>query len=252
MLRWVTASFSHTGTRECNDDAVCVRRITATKRRYGLLIVADGVGSIAGSGQLARRICDIVPTFVEKYLLSRYTKRDIAPGEIADLAHAIKMGLNNTDNLEMLCSTFACAIVGRRTVAIYWAGDSRIYALYEDGRVLQASEDDVDINGALTRYVKGDVGVVGNLNGRIITADHLQLIAVATDGVYQSCTKQELTSFLLYLASNPDILKKHLASDFEAFAGGNISDNATMAVLASPKHTLRVKRAAHARLRQLL
>lgn len=217
----------------------------AFKRTYETICVADGVGSLKGSGELARAVTAVSSFAIEKYLTSRGTKRDISDFELDDLIASVGLAFSKMDLPPFLCSTVGCVVLGRRSASVFWAGDTRIYALYESGELVSLSHDHADDEGALTSFVRGDGCVKGSIGRGIFCSDRMQVLAVVSDGVYNCCTIDELRSFLIYLGSSAALDDSDLCADFVAFAGSNLGDNATMGLVVNPRHKPRIQKAAY-------
>lgn len=244
-LLWNIASFSHVGHRTLNEDAVGVRRVKSNKRSYHVLVAADGVGSAKGSGALSALVTQEGLFSIENFMSSRTTKRDLNSEDVEAMIARISCDLQKIDLEQKLATTLVCAVLGKRTLAVVWAGDSRAYSLSKSGQLRMLTQDHTSTDGAICTFVRGDGQVNGELEGAVYSADDLQLLAVVTDGVYNSCSEGEFRAFLLYAASCLGFRSDELGREFTEFAGSNISDNATMGIILSPRHLLRIQKAAY-------
>ena len=195
--RWNTAHFSIIGKRDVNDDAVVVGRTRADKRGYSIIIAADGVGSVKGSGALSEVAAQVGLFSVESFLRLRNSKRELHAGDADSLISFLSNDLAKINLDARLASTFVGAILGRRSVLVVWAGDSRAYALLKNGSLLPLTKDHAQPDGAICSFVRGDGCVEGALEAAVFPAEEIQLLAVMTDGVYGACSASELHSFFL-------------------------------------------------------
>jgi len=244
-MRWNTASFSNIGRRKLNDDAIGFRHVKAYKKSYWVLVAADGVGSAKGSGSLSKLVTQMGLFSIENFLRSRATKRDINSKDIKKMITCLNYDLQKINLERRLATTFVCAVLGKRTIAVTWVGDSRAYAIYCDGKMHVLTQDHATSDGSICRFVSGDGKITGKMDGCVFSADNLQLLSVVTDGVYNACTESELCSFFLYSASCLNLSSEKLCKDFAEFSGSNISDNATMSVLLNPRRISQIQKVAY-------
>lgn len=138
-----TACFSSAGTqREHNEDACALPAVGADEGRYGtLLVVADGVGGMAGGAAASKEAV--------QYLQALYYA-DTGPSSLAERLRRCVEAVNAINRLKLRqpgqeksgLTTLVAALVYRDQVWVANVGDSRAYLIQaEDGRGLQLTED---------------------------------------------------------------------------------------------------------------
>lgn len=233
---WKIASGSLVGKRDGNDDAELSSDFKVNKQRYLYISVADGVGSRAGSGEVAELTASTVLFSIQAFLKGQSSRKEFSDDcKINYLEFLIKYLKRMTSNAEK-CTTIALAIIGPRAVTVIWAGDSRVYTVDRGGNLNQCTTDHSDESGAICSYVKGDGEIVGTVAMRSFSADDIVCVAAATDGVTGSCEDDELRDFLVYATYKSLGSDFELIDDLEGFLASNISDNATVSIAVNEKN----------------
>jgi serine/threonine protein phosphatase PrpC len=234
MRPWSIVSATEQGSRPENDDQIAVATWKHLQRRYYSMAICDGVGSITGSGACARRIAARAIVATEAFVVSRTSARPLHPSEQRAFSDHLTTSLADADGPPSQATTFALTVFSDRSGFFVWAGDSRICALNDAGYLVQVTRDHHDQEGRIARFVRGDGTVVGGLETRYLEMDDVRAVLGTTDGIHDSCSREELRSFLVYCMAGRVADAETLQSDVRAFLSQNISDNATIGIVYKP------------------
>jgi serine/threonine protein phosphatase PrpC len=237
-------SCSLVGKRSSNDDSVKIILGKFRKKTYTVCIVADGIGSKEGSGKVARAICDKANVLASEFFSLRNSRKPLGESDTLFLKSSIIEALRKIELPTDLGSTVVGFIIYNRGALIFWAGDSRIYGLRNDGKLDQLTRDHVvnEIGPEITGYINGRGEMLGDFSIRYIDPSDYTVFAAMTDGLSHSCGHDELRKFLGYCASRIGS-NAELESDVVAFLAGNIDDNASLGIVKVARKMRRAVRA---------
>jgi serine/threonine protein phosphatase PrpC len=246
MQRWFILKASSTGPRALNQDYVAGMSMKVGRRRFYILVACDGLGSVPGSEVCARQAGAAGKASVVQYAYNRRSSRSLSETEVPDFAKSIEVGLGNLNGDANLLTTFCVAFFERQALLCAWAGDTRAYILDPDARMVRAAvRDHHDVEGHLTRYVKGNGVIEGGLECNYLRFDsNMSAVCVLTDGVHGCCTERELNDFLLYVFTGNVKSDDNLLSALTNFLGQNIKDNFSIALFRSNLRPGLIKRLA--------
>lgn len=167
----------------------------------GIFIVADGL-SDSPRASLAATGAVLVGRKSLRHSVSKNDERPIEwvcdamkdAGECVYDMNTAKDDLGNTRVKKLARTTLSIALIHNHS--LYWAsiGDSRIYALGNDGGLNQLTTDDVSKEGGLTRCLgKSDMFEFGS--GQLDLSG-FKMLYLATDGVYKRIADSEVEEIL--------------------------------------------------------
>ena len=232
---WLAIMASEPGKRDRNEDAAVIRTWNIRRRRYYVMAMSDGVGSLPGSGDCANEVVSGAATSAELFVSERKTRRPLSSAEGSNFAFVLERHFaEHCRGAQNQAATLALALFGYRSALVAWAGDTRVYALHEDGSLRIITDDHHDAQGRIIRYVRGDGYTEGGIQERQYDMEGVIALLGTTDGVHESCSHGELRGFVLYCMFHqivePEILKRELHD----FLFDNLSDNASMALIYQP------------------
>lgn len=232
MKTWYSCQATLIGHRESNDDALHLSFWKAW-RCYHLLTLCDGIGSLKGSGECAKNVVAIAEAIARTFIEQRDSKRPFSKHECECLAFAnhLTQGLSILEGSPNQGTTFALAIFSYRSALVAWAGDSRIYALMNDGTLQQLTEDHQNTKGEITKFIRGDGIVMGGLEVRQFSMNNIVAIIGTSDGIHEACSTEELRRFTLYCMAKRFTDSETLSVELLRFLQDNLSDNATFGLL---------------------
>ena len=254
-LVWNSASRSHRGLRQVNEDA-CL-----DQPEHALWAVADGMGGhLLGdfaSGLAVQSLMDL-PTAEDLAHGSSdraATERrvSVAQGRLQEVNRLLRAEALRRD-VPVIGTTIAALVAAGSVCSCLWAGDSRIY-LYRAGRLRQLTRDHSHLEAARSRHVsRSDDTLVrprANLITRALGAEdtlHIDRITLELfDGdIFLLCTdglSNEVSELSIQQALRPGICS--LACDvlIDMALGREARDNITAVVvraedLRSPNRTI--------------
>lgn len=205
--------------------------------------VADGCGSGAGSGRIARDAVKLAVSIAAAYGREHLDRAIDAAREIIDQRHP-RRGLN--DN-----TTLVLAYYNAASLHVAWIGDSRAYALTADGVLHQLTEDhNLGKLGAPNQLTRALLAHGNHRHGAALEGceSHTPQVAapllglpfntvtrvlLCTDGVCGPLTNGEIASTLSAVSSEGYLHARRLASRAvrAARAVGEKADNATALVI---------------------
>lgn len=230
-------------SRELNEDNYLIAR-----NRYGaqLLLVCDGIGG-AASGEVASAMActiakeqfDKAPEFFKDYQADEWIRKTMTMAN--DSIYSKSMW---NRRLRGMGTTVAGALICKIGTYIFNAGDSRVYALYDDGLV-QMSEDHSYVQSLVNEHkitlrearehkqrntLTNAVGVwrVFRLDVNKIASDYEALL-ICSDGLHAYVPEAKIVRTLESVL--PIEKKVQLLIDFANEAGGH--DNCTV-ILSGP------------------
>jgi protein phosphatase len=214
---------SATGQRASNDDFHGAVFPEGKMRRLGTLVcIADGIGSCS-NGRLAAEMT--VRTLLNDYYATPMTWSGVHA--LYQIASSINAWLFSEGQKckHGLGTTLVATLFRGRTLALLWAGDSRLYRL-RDSHLEQLSRDHVFGNKELSVLTKA-VGMDNRFTPDVIentlkVGDRYLLV---TDGVWNEISDKDLAKF----AAQP--LKAQQLAEKVIKKAENGSDNATAVVV---------------------
>lgn len=223
---------SEPGKRERNEDAAVVRTWNVRRRRYYLIAISDGVGSLPGSSDCANEVVWGASTSAELFVTQRKTRKPFTSGEGSNLAFVLERHFaEQCRGAQNHAATLALALFGYRSALVAWAGDTRVYALHEDGSLRLITVDHHDAQGRIIRYVRGDGLTEGGIQERQYDMKGVIALLGTTDGVHESCGHEELRHFVLYCMLHQIVEPETLKRELHEFLIDNLSDNASMGLI---------------------
>ena len=230
MKTWYSCQGTIIGNRESNDDVINIS-FWKVWRCYHLLTLCDGIGGLQGSGECAEKVVAISEKIAKTFIAQRRTKNPFKDNECLAFADYLTQGFSVLNGCPNQGTTFTLAMFSYHSALIAWAGDSRIYALMDDGTLHQLTDDHQNSQGKITQFVRGDGIVIGGLEVRQFSMDNIIAIIGISDGIYEACSTEELRRFTLYCMKKRLTDSKLLDVALLHFLKENIFDNATFGII---------------------
>lgn len=232
--KWSLLHASGIGKREYNDDFVLTSTLSASRRRYFVLVACDGVGSNPGSGACAKAVSEISVKCAEEYVKGRGTHRALDNFDAREFAKALEEKVSIL-NGSADHSTTACVIIfDKDSLICAWAGDTRAYYLDIDGALQRITPvDHHDDDGRLTRFITGDGYVESGFEFvafRILPSVPLVALIAITDGIHGRCSFDDLRRLLAYLTNSPPQNQDALDDIVSLFLDKFVDDNYSIAI----------------------
>ena len=231
------------GDRSYQQDAADWARVTDPDTGLPAIVaaVADGCGSGAGSGRIARDAVSLAVRIAATYG-GEYLDRAIdAAREIIDERHPRRGRNDNT--------TLALAYYDAAVLRVAWVGDSRAYALTADGKLHALTRDHNLAPYAPNQLTRALLGSVDHRHGDVwegceshtpqlatpllgSTLSPVARVLLCTDGVCGPLSDEEIAGTLT-TASDASTAARRLTSRAvrAARAAGESADNATALVI---------------------
>ena len=125
--------------RQNNQDCFLIKEL---EENFVLMIVCDGMGGAAGGSEASNLASETFASYVEKNI-KRGSAHEYLPILEKALSEANKsvVGKAKSDkSLAGMGTTLVCALLDEDNYYCLWVGDSRIYAITDDG-IMQISHD---------------------------------------------------------------------------------------------------------------
>ena len=251
-LVWTSASRSHPGLRQVNEDA-CL-----DQSEHALWAVADGMGGhLLGdfaSGLVVQSLMDLPPAEDLAHGSSGLEQRvSVALGRLQEANRLLRAEALRRD-VPVIGTTIAALLAAGSVCSCLWAGDSRIY-LYRAGRLRQLTRDHSHLEAARSRHVsRSDDTLVrprANLITRALGAEdtlHIDRLTLELlDGdIFLLCTdglSNEVSELSIQQALRPGICRLACDALVDMALDREARDNITAVVvraedLRSPNRTL--------------
>ncbi len=219
----LAGSFSHTGVRETNQDALAVRvpsKATELRDKGAVACIADGVSCSEHSEQAS---WISVTQFIEDYYSTPYTwgVKQSASSVLKALNDWLyARGLNNSLVHNSLVTTFSVAILRSNTAHLIHVGDSRIYR-YRDGKIEVLTNDHRRHRFAGQYFLTRALGMDSHLQAdyRQVSLQVGDTLLLVTDGISDVLNETRLEAMLSIGAESEDLLAQSIVE--EALVAGS-------------------------------
>ena len=184
--------------RETNQDFFLIRELDENNV---LMVVCDGMGGTNGGSEASRIAAESFVSYVERHFEKE--KKDeylsVLEGALGCANENVSSKAKSSKDYEGMGTTLVCAIFDGESYYCLWVGDSRRYAIADNG-LLQISHDHSFVqslvdNGSITReearthpnrnIITKAVGTEGVISGDVckINADKTNGLLLCSDGL---------------------------------------------------------------------
>lgn len=205
-----------------NQDSLAICQMVAGRRRCLMVLVCDGIGSLAESEKASGFVTEqMIRWFYQEgpRLLGRKRRKRSLENAVRRQLQRIREQMADAFQDRKAGTTFSMLLLVQNRYFIWNAGDSRVYRK-RAGDIRQLTEDDTSA-GMLTNCIGTfPFQKVRFYGGRLVRK---MSFLVCSDGLYRKLAKRDLQALLSADTAPPEKIKTMLkeASDRNRFRGEN-------------------------------